>query len=394
VGSSMGGVARIYQKGSLVLGMLRNVMGDEEFRYAVKKYLVEHPYKNALQEDFFRDVYEAGGKSYQWFFDEWILHGGEPNYKVTWSVKDDTLGNRSTCMQVWQVHETNNLVGLFRMPIQIDVYYKDGSLVSVKPVIGNKFHEITIPNPDKKPVSFILFDPGRNVLKSVTFVKSFDELSAQAMKAKNMIDRYDAFVALRTMPLNEKRSLLLACYPNEKFHLNRAEIIDQLSADRMDIALELFRNALKDPDALVRKAVLKSVSPVPPSLKTEFEEALNDFSYLNQELALQNLCKSFPENISSYLEKTKEMKGWRGMNIRMKWLDIAITQGEKKYLPELIGYTGPQYEFETRINALNVLKKLLYMDSVTMKNAVQASDHWNNKLATAGKEYLKTFNQE
>ncbi len=394
VGSSMGGVARIYQKGSLVLGMLRSVMGEKEFCFAVKKYLTEHPYRNALQEDFFRDVYEASGKSYQWFFDEWILHGGEPNYKVTWLVRDDTLGNRATCIQVGQIHETNALVGLFKMPINIEVYYKDGTFASACPLIENKFHEIMIPNQEKKPISYLLFDPGRKVLKKVSFEKSFEELSSQALKAKNMIDRYDALVALRMMPVKDKRTLLLSCYSNEKYQLTRSEIIDQLSDDRMDASLELFKNALKDEDALVRKAVLRSVSPVPQSLKADFEEALNDFSYLNQELALQNLCLSFPENVSAYLEKTKAMKGWRGLNIRMKWLEIAISKGDRQYLPELIDYSGPEFEFETRINAMNVLKRLLYIDSTTAKNASQASLHWNNKLATAGKDYLKYFNHE
>ncbi len=96
VGSSMGGVARIYQKGSLVLGMLRSVMGDQEFRDAVKLYLERYNFNYAETSDFLRCVYDVTGKSYVWFFDEWVLHGGEPNYKVTYSVQDDTLGKRST----------------------------------------------------------------------------------------------------------------------------------------------------------------------------------------------------------------------------------------------------------------------------------------------------------
>jgi aminopeptidase N len=250
---------------------------------------------------------------------------------------------------------------------------------------------VVIPNPGKKPIDFVLFDPGRAVVKKVTFDKSFEELSAQALKAPEMIDRYDALSALRTFPVSQKRAVLLNCYKNETFQLTKSEILDQLSADRLDAVIELFREALNDTDANVRKAVLKDLSPIPGSLQTEAEKALNDYSYLNQELALQNLCQSFPDKVEEYLNTTKDLIGWRGMNIRMKWLEIAITEGKTDFLKELIDYTGPKYEFETRINAFTVLKRLLYFDEITITNAKSASQHWNGKLSSAAKEYLSYF---
>jgi hypothetical protein len=391
VGSSMGGVARIYQKGSLVLGMLRNVMGDQEFRDAVKLYLERYSFRYAETNDFVRCVYDVTGKSCSWFIDEWVLHGGEPSYKVTYSVQDDTLGNRFTRFNVWQIHETNDLVGLFKMPIVFEVHYKDGSIDRSTVWIENKYTEVNIANPAKKSIDFTLFDPGRQIMKKVTFDKNFDELSAQALKAENMIDRYDALLALRSSPFDQKRDLLIKCYRQERFHLTKTEIIEQLAKDNTPESIELFREALKDPDANVRKSVLMNVNPIPLILMGNFEDCLKDYSYLNIELALDNLCPSFPQNTDQYLELTKNMAGWRGMNIRMKWLQIAIGSGKQEYMQELIGYTSPVNEFETRINSLNILKKLRYIDETTLKNAESASKHWNNKLAAAGREYLSYF---
>jgi aminopeptidase N len=229
------------------------------------------------------------------------------------------------------------------------------------------------------------------VVKKITFEKGLEELSAQALKAPEMIDRYDALVALRSSPVSQKRDILVKCYRNETFQLTKSEIIDQISADRTDVSIDLFRQALNDTDANVRKAVLRDVSPVPASLQTEAEKALNDYSYLNQELALQNLCQSFPENTDKYLEMTKNLSGWRGLNIRMKWLEIAINKGKAEFLPELIAYSGPQFEFETRMNAFSVMKKLKYVDENTLTNARLASQHWNGKLSASAKEYLNYF---
>ena len=391
VGGSMGGNARIYQKGSLVLGMLRNVMGDREFKDAIRLYLERYSFKYAQTGDLLSCIYDATGKSYNWFFEEWILHGGEPEYKVSYTVLDDTTGKRATHITVTQMQETGNLVGLFKMPIRFEVHYKDSHSDTLAAWIENKAQEVIIPNPEKKTIDFVLFDPGRKVVKKVTFEKDFEELSAQAMKTPEMIDRYDALTALRSFPVSQKRAILAGCYRKETFHLTKSEIIDQLSADRTDVSIELFRQALNDTDANVRKAVLKDVFPVPGSLQSEAERALQDYSYLNQELALQNLCQSFPENTNKYLETTKSLTGWRGLNIRMKWLEVAIAKGKTEFLPELVAYSGQQYEFETRMNALSVMKRLRYIDEMTLANARSASQHWNNKLRDAGKEYLNYF---
>jgi aminopeptidase N len=391
VGSSIGGNARIYQKGSLVLGMLRNVMGDREFRDAIKLYVERYSFRYAQTADFLRCIYDATGKPYNWFFEEWIQHGGEPDYKVSYTVLDDTTGKRATHITVSQVQETNNLVGLFKMPIRFEVHYKDLSSDSLIGWIENKTTEVVIPNFSKKPISFVLFDPGRNIVKKVNFEKPFEELCAQAINAVEMIDRYDALTALRTIQLPQKKEVLLNCYSRETFQLTKSEIISQLSDDRTDVCINLFRQALIDTDANVRKAVLRNVVPLPVSLQPDAEKALNDYSYLNQELALQNLCQSFPELTDHYLNKTQNLMGWRGLNIRMKWLEIAINKGKTEYLAELVNYTGPQFEFETRVNAFNVLKKLRFINETSQENAKGASVHWNGKLRDAGREYLTYF---
>jgi len=392
VGGTQGGVERIYRKGSLVLDMLRYVMGDREFRDAIKHYLNNFGFTNARTSDFIQSVYVTGKKPYDWFFEEWILHGGEPEYTVKYIEREDSAGVNSTCIWVWQTQEITDQTGLFRMPVEFEVHYGDGSIDRKKVWIEEKFNEVVFPNPGKKPVDFVLFDPNRQILKKVVFDKCFEDLSSQALKAGNMIDRYDALLALRSAPVEKKRELLHKCYRKETFYLTKAEIIGQLANDWNDPgSLELFRGGLTDKDANVRKAVLTEVSLIPVTIQNEVEQCLSDSSWLNIEVALRNLCNSFPQKTERYLEKTRDLEGWRGKNIRMKWLEIAIGSGEKNYLEELISYTGPKYEFETRVNALNLLKKLKYVDEIALGNARQASKHWNNKLSTAGKEYLEFF---
>ncbi len=389
VGGSQGGTQRIYQKGSLVLDMLRDVMGDREFKDAIRHYLEKYGFNYAETNDFIRCCYEVTGKPYNWFFDEWILRGGEPSYTVHDSLIIDSIGNWSTAIKVNQVQEINELTGLFKMPVTFEVCYSDGSRDTLTAWVEKKHTDVSIPNPQKKKVDFVLFDPCRKILKKVTYDRTFEQLAAQAMKARNMIDRYDAWLALRSAPMDKKQEILTMAFRKETFWLIRAEILEQLSTNHTPEVVEIYREALLDKDANVRKSALKNLDPIPDLLQSAVEGMLYDSSYLNVELALGALCKSFPQHAAHYLDLTKQNEGWRGSNIRMKWLEISIGSGKNEYLPELTGYTGPKFEFETRINAFNLLKKLKYTDPETRKNAEDASKHWNYKLSTAAREYLK-----
>jgi len=391
VGGSQGGVQRIYQKGSLVLDMLKDVMGEKEFHDAVKLYAGRYMYKYSQTCDFIRAVYDATGKPYNWFFDEWVLRGGEPSYKVSYASREDSPGRAFTELSIEQVQEVNELKPLFKMPVSIKVYYKNGRSDSVTSWIDKKEQKVDVPNPSGAAVEFVLFDPGRRILKKLSFERSPDELSAQLLKAPLMIDRYDALQAMGRLPLSGKKEVLISAYGKNPFHLMRSGILDQISKDRSEESITLFRKALLDRDANVRKTALILLDTIPLSLKQEAESCLGDSSYLNIQLALERLCSSFPADRDHYLEVTKEMEGWRGRNIRMAWLEISIRSGKFEYLKELIPYSGPKFEFETRMNAFNILQKLNYIDEVTTENANSAAKHWNFKLSNSARTYLGYF---
>jgi hypothetical protein len=278
------------------------------------------------------------------------------------------------------------------MPIVFEVYYDDGTSDGITQWIENEYSEVIINNPGSKTVSFLLFDPGRKVLKTVSFNKSFQEWSAQVLHAPEMLDRYDALIALRSFPTSQKESMLRDAWKKEKFHLTRTEIIKQLFAEEDGPYDDIFRQAIQDDDPLVRRAALENVRQVPESLKAEAEKLLGDHSYFNVEKALDLLSRSFPMMFA--LEATKNETGWRGKNIRMKWLEVAIRAEQREYLRELTDYAGPHYEFETRINAFQLLKRLNYLDKTAASNLISGYLYWNYKVSNSAKEILIYFYQQ
>ena len=394
IGHSCGGRERWYSKGSLVLDMLRDILGDEEFGATMKFYLEEHPYQIAETNDLLQAIRKTTGRSLEWFFEEWIYRGGEPLYEVKYETISKSSGKSETRIRIDQVHQQDALTGLFKMPITFDVYYTDNTKTSKSQWIEKTTEYISIPNPENKQVSFIIFDPNRKVVKNVTFKRSFEELSNQALHAENMIDRYDALLELRKIQVDKKRDVLQKMFAKETFHLTKSEIIAQLATQWDDEIEKLIRDAIFDDDDKVRLAVLENVRLVPASLRESYETLLNDKSHLNTELALENLCYSFPERYGHYLDVTSNKKGWRGINIRIKWLETAIEKGGEAYITELTNYTSSSYEFETRINAMNACRRLNLFDEIVCKNMIEGFFHWNFKIRDAARENLDYFIQQ
>ncbi len=392
-GHSQGGRARWYPKGSLILDMLRNVMGDENFKASIKYYLEHYPYQDAETSDFLHSIYYATGLSMDWFFEQWIYRGGEPEFEV--SYRPVTIDQKvKTQITIRQIHPVNEIIKYFRMPVVCEVYYQDGSFDQVKEWVEGQVTTLEVPNNAGKKITFVLFDPGRQILKKVRFSKSFEELFSQLIHAPQMIDRYDALLALREFSIEQKREILLQGYAKEVFHLNKAEIISQLSADSNAKAIELFRDAIYNQDVYVRRAVVHNIKNVPMELKTDYEKLLTDLSYINVELSLANLVHSFPNDADRYLAVTEKETGWRGRNIRICWLELAIGLGKKEHLNELIGYSSKSYEFETRQNALLALKRLNYLDKQVAENLLDAAIYWNYKLMNTAKEVLNFYKQQ
>ena len=71
-----------YQKGSSVLRMLEQYLGEEAFRTGVTTYLKKHAYGNTDTADLWAALEEASGEPVGEIMDTWILQGGYPRISV------------------------------------------------------------------------------------------------------------------------------------------------------------------------------------------------------------------------------------------------------------------------------------------------------------------------
>ncbi len=74
--------AVVYEKGAMVLHMLRRTIGDEHFLNLLSRFCRRHAGKLVTTADFEAMVETETGREMSWFFDQWIRDTGYPVYRV------------------------------------------------------------------------------------------------------------------------------------------------------------------------------------------------------------------------------------------------------------------------------------------------------------------------
>jgi aminopeptidase N len=388
VAHSEGGGTRVYGKGAFVLNMLKQVVGGREmYNKAIKHYLEKHAYQNVDTHDLLIAFEETTGMQLDWFWTEWLNRGGEPAFDISYT---ETVNNIELVVKQTQAltEVTGYKNGLYKMPIWIEVYYKDGTSLKKQYNIQEQTEIINLNSPNK--VDFILFDPANVVMKSCNFEKPFEMLASQASKAEHMLDRYDAIVAMRGIALDTKRTVLQKAFNAEKFFAIRTEVVAQLANDSQSI--QLIKDALVDKDVAVRKAALRNVNPVTAGLVPEFEKLLSDSSYDVIEGTLQKLSALNSTKTATYLSLTKNVEGNLGKHVKVRWLETSyMFTSKKQFADELVGLTSGSYEFRTRGNAFAALKRMAYFNDHLTANLLDGLMSANPRLSGPSNELLKFF---
>ena len=161
-----------YQKGSLVLHVLRYVMGDEAFFAALHEYATRYAFKRATVDDFRRmceEYYkpeedspgypetESDTPSLEWFFDQWLDRPGFPIIRVD-SVKMTPKGTLYNLKFVVLQDEY-----VYNLPLDIQI---NGARESLQKRIWIEYPdtEVTLPDLPWLPQEIVL-DPEGWILK-------------------------------------------------------------------------------------------------------------------------------------------------------------------------------------------------------------------------------------
>jgi aminopeptidase N len=180
----------IYGKGGLVLRMLREKLGDDAFFHALHHYLDTNRGQNAVTADLIKAIEQDTSVSVDEFFRQWVYGAGAPKFEVTQKYDDAA---KQLQLEVKQTQKVENLVGLFHVPIDVEVATAAGR--KTIPIDVSKADETFSFTLDSAPL-MVIFDAGNKILKSVDFKRDPAALIYQLKNAETVPDRAEAASAL------------------------------------------------------------------------------------------------------------------------------------------------------------------------------------------------------
>lgn len=165
----------VYAKGSVVLHMLRHVLGDSTFFHAMYNYAHDPRYRfgNATTADFQGVCETTSGKSLSYFFNEWVYGQSFPQYSTGWTV-DSTGSGYLITIAVNQSTQTSN-PSYFTMPIDFD-FSASGwdTTITLFNNAQTQLFTVIVPH---KPTS-VQLDPSGWILKNNTPIIAFNPVPA------------------------------------------------------------------------------------------------------------------------------------------------------------------------------------------------------------------------
>lgn len=253
-----------YEKGSRVLHMLRQVVGDAAFWRGMKLYAQRNQGREVITADFERAHEEASGRSLAQFFEQWVYKAGHPEFKVAYSWDDEHKLAKVTVSQTQKVTEQTPL---FSTPVDLAFFVPRRE--SEKPDTSDAFMtpQVIRVQVDQAEQTFYIplarrpfgvrFDYGGWLIKTLDFELPLDLLRFQLRRDPDINGRIEAAEALGKRSDPDSLDALEQALRSERFWGVRqaiaAAIADRRSARELDILIRAL-GEIEEPKA--RRAIV------------------------------------------------------------------------------------------------------------------------------------------
>lgn len=150
-----------YNKGAMVVNMLRFKLGDATFFQGIKNYLsdVNLAYKYAYTADVKSHLEAVSGMDLEEFFQDWVYGQGYPIY----DIKAYMLNNNTLQIRVRQ-SQSHNSVSYFEMPVPVRLHKSNGTYQDV--VLDNTYNGQIYEVPVDAQVVGVEFDPNNDIISA------------------------------------------------------------------------------------------------------------------------------------------------------------------------------------------------------------------------------------
>jgi len=281
--------AHSYNKGGLVLHMLRRELGDAAFFKGLNLYLTQHAFQAVEAHDLRLAMERVSGRDLNWFFNQWFFAKGHPELKV----EVDYSQPENLLLRFSQVQDLNQ-TPVFQLPITISWYEGEERKTRIVQVTKAE-QELVLEN--DSPISLVYVNEGQEILMKGNQVLTHAQYLRQFKESQLGVARYEALDSLVSRDAAEELGVVLALALEDSFAAIRERGLSLLQGgDQWKEILgglegKIYRLAEEDPNNKVRAGALEVLAEWNPSgYRGVFTRLARDPSYLVAGAALMGLA--------------------------------------------------------------------------------------------------------
>lgn len=390
LGNGKAGSSRFYQKGAWVLYMLRETLGDEDYRLSIQSYLRKNAFGVVTTKELQHAIFETVEVDVSGFLAYWVEDPNELKVSVASEVKENKLKLKLTA--------TDSLSPHFSIHIPVKLFYESGKtdikFIEYWKEGGDTFEFDLQPSEE---FSYWLFNPKMSVLIFQDETKPFVYLQKQLLLAENVLDRYQAIRSLVKMPINEVGELLVSTVSKtDEYYPIRFEALKYLLLNNYDKYSPLLKTVLLEGDIQLQKMAVQLVKQGANDFKDILAKLMLSESYELRESAIAlSIDFQNPEKNKWVFDTTLISKpGIPGRYVELSLLfyqSAIFRDGEA--LSKLKKRVSESYDFNTRIRAIQLLSAYGYLDEELISYYFDALFNYNWKLRREARMALKKLHK-
>ncbi|MCC6897961.1 MAG: HEAT repeat domain-containing protein [Polyangiaceae bacterium] len=330
----------LYEKGCLVLHMLRTELGDTLFWKGIHAYLERHAHGIVETNDLMRALESVSGRSLERFFDAWVYRPGHPVIKVKVGYDDGLL--TVAAKQTQKTGET----AVFCFELEVEVADKAGRTRRHKKTVTSDSDALVIACHERP--AWVGVDPELRLVGEVTIDAPAEMLQNQLDSGSSARLRWTAAQALaKRFDLPTVRALAKALAKPDEPWMVRAEAATALGKIRGEHALDALLEEVAVEHPKVRRAVARALGNFrdPKAAKALEKLARKDASFLVTADALRSLGKTRQKRALETLRDLCDKKSWADVT-RAGALDGMALLRDEDAVDDVMKRT--RYGFPTR----------------------------------------------
>jgi len=369
-----------YNKGGVILHMLRNYLGDIAFFEGLQSYLTEFQYK-AAEVHQLRLIFERiTGKDLNWFFNQWYYNAGHPKIEVSYDY--NTIQKKVT-VNLLQFNANE-----FKFPLAIDIFEAGKKTRHHVFVEGN---DASFTFSYTKLPTFIQVNADGVLLCEISENKVLSDYIFQLKNAENYVHRREALLEVAKKQIEKEafnavtEALNDASYKIRILALEKIDLIHKFS--KKAAIKKIMDIANNDPKTLVQATAIETLGKLTdPELKSIFAKALQSNSYA---VLGKALVATYYVDKQLAIDKSKELPDEVRKILATPLTRIYIEEKDEKELP-FIAKSVLSGMFLTGDDATKVIYQKAFTQ-ISESNNSEAIQNLVDDMVVKGNQY-KSFN--